>query len=330
MSTVPLDLYTRIHAIINRSEKGTTLFPVVSGMFVVNTNAQAVSLNPQDPWHRTASSTHANIRPFPTSGMAFLELYHVYRSTGTAEDKDAITIDQLPKVRVFGRVERAQDWGGDISSRHWPMDDAAFIIGPNPNASHVDYIQSDATPETGGTFTFTVTKPGGAAVTATGIDGETTAASMTTKLVAMSNVVASDFTCLMVRGTDLEDANAILSITWHTKGAPPVTSASFTGLTGGTDPVFHTFTADEDMWVGLRDPDGTNDGTDHNIEIGGNGIAPTVYNQGGLPNLDRTYISSPRSIYLAGADLVIVHIDTVSVLDAAGTEVSVIMGRLVS
>lgn len=97
--------------------------------------------------------------------------------------------------------------------------------------AEVTTITANATPNTGGTFTLTVN-----GVTTAAIAFDATAAQVQTALEALANVQSGDVTAVQTTGTDLGDANAVVTLTWggNFTGTNPTISIDDTGLTGGS------------------------------------------------------------------------------------------------
>lgn len=104
----------------------------------------------------------------------------------------------------------------------------------------VSTITANATPNTGGTFTLTITNPvSGVSDTTAAIDFDATAAEVQAALEALDNVVAGDVTCVQTSGTDLGDAGAVVTLSWGLNGGDySGQDLTFTiddsGLTGGS------------------------------------------------------------------------------------------------
>lgn len=110
----------------------------------------------------------------------------------------------------------------------------------NGTSDEVSTITANATPNTGGTFTLTVTNPvTSVSDTTAAIDFDATAAEVQAALEALDNVIVGDVTCVQTNGTDLGDASAVVTIYWGLNGGDySGQDLTFTiddsGLTGGS------------------------------------------------------------------------------------------------
>ena len=97
--------------------------------------------------------------------------------------------------------------------------------------AEISTITANATPNTGGTFTLTVNGQETAAIAF-----DATAAVIQTALEALSNVESGDVTAVATTGTDLGDANAVVTLTWggNFTGTNPTIAIDDSSLTGGS------------------------------------------------------------------------------------------------
>lgn len=95
----------------------------------------------------------------------------------------------------------------------------------------VNTITANATPNTGGTFTLSVNGE-----TTEPITFEATAAQVQAALEALEGIEPGDVTAVQTTGTDLGDANAVVTLTWSEKLAAQNIAITIddTGLTGGS------------------------------------------------------------------------------------------------
>jgi len=96
-------------------------------------------------------------------------------------------------------------------------------------SNEVNTITANATPATAGTFTLTVN-----GVVSGAIDFDATAAEVQAALEAMSNIAPGDVVAVQTTGTDLGDANAVVTLTWGGAfaGEDVTISIQTGGLTG--------------------------------------------------------------------------------------------------
>ncbi len=105
-------------------------------------------------------------------------------------------------------------------------------------SSEVTTITSDATPATAGDFTLTVEGETTAAIT-----WEATAALVEAALILLSNVSDEDLTVEQTTGTDLGDASAVITISWHGRYVGKAIAVSYIDNTTGNDHVLAEATA---------------------------------------------------------------------------------------